>query len=573
MEALSANDPRAVGEFQLRARLGAGGMGRVYLGFSPAGRAVAIKVVHPELARDAEFRQRFAREVAAARAVSGMYTAPVVAAGLDDDPPWLATAFVPGPSLADVIARHGPLPEPAVWRLAAGLAEALRAVHACSLVHRDLKPANVLLAADGPHVIDFGISRAFEGTTVTAAGMVVGTPGYMSPEQADGAQAGPASDVFSLGCVLAYAATGNAPFGGGSAASVLYRVVTAQPDLTGLAGPIRDVISACLSKDPSQRPGLPAVGAMIARAGPAMTATPTSFWPDSVAGVIQAAAAYPTPTQVSAAPAGKVPAVQAPAGLGQPAAAQPGAMQPSARSGMVQGGYHAMATASMSVRRPAGPPASGAVPAAQGAPGLPTDPAAARSQPVTWPQTAPARLASRPSATQAPPAPRATLWPRPVAADAMSRYAPAPLRPQPPTPVLAAAWLMYSGAAFSLLSTLVTLATIGEVKTAFTARHPLLSGKTANSLAAVASVEVLVGGGAVVALWLWLAFASKQGRPWARTVGTVLFGVDTLALLLTLGTPGIGGTKGIGVVIWLIGLVTVILLWRRQSSEYFALRR
>ena len=160
MEALSANDPRAVGEFQVRARLGAGGMGSVYLGFSPAGRAVAIKVVHPELARDAEFRQRFAREVAAARAVSGMYTAPVVAAGLDDDPPWLATAFVPGPSLADVIARHGPLPEPAVWRLAAGLAEALRAVHACSLVHRDLKPANVLLAADGPHVIDFGISRA-----------------------------------------------------------------------------------------------------------------------------------------------------------------------------------------------------------------------------------------------------------------------------------------------------------------------------------------------------------------------------------------------------------------------------
>src|SRR5215472_8023037 len=212
MEALSANDPRAVGEFQLRARLGAGGMGSVYLGFSPAGRAVAIKVVHPELARDAEFRQRFAREVAAARAVSGMYTAPVVAAGLDDDPPWLA----------DMIARHGPLPEPAVWRLAAGLAEALRVVHACSLVHRDLKPANVLLAADGPHVIDFGISRAFEGTSVTAAGMMVGTPGYMSPEQAEGAQAGPASDVFSLGCVLAYAATGTAPFGGGSAASVLY---------------------------------------------------------------------------------------------------------------------------------------------------------------------------------------------------------------------------------------------------------------------------------------------------------------------------------------------------------------
>ena len=197
---------------------------------------------------------------------------------------------------------------------------------------------------------------------------------------------------------------------------------------------------------------------------------------------------------------------------------------------MVQDGYHAMATASMTVPRPAGPPAFGA------------------------------------------PTP-ATPWPRPAPADAMSRYTPAPLRPRPPTSVLAAAWLMYSGAAFSLLSTLVSLATIGEVKTAFSARHPLLSGNAVKSVAAVASVEVLIGGSAVIALWLWLAFASMQGRPWARTVGTVLFGVGTLGLLLTLGSPGIGGTKGISVVIWLIGLVTVILLWRRRSSEFFSLRR
>ena len=293
MEPLSANDPRSVGEFQLRARLGAGGMGRVYLGYSPAGRAVAVKVVHSELARDAEFRHRFGREVAAARAVGGMYTAPVVAAGLDDDPPWLATAYVPGPPLADVVARHGALPELAVWRLGAGLAEALRAVHACGLVHRDLKPANVLLAADGPHVIDFGISRAFDGTQLTAVGMVVGTPGYMSPEQAEGALVGPASDVFSLGCVLAFAASGNAPFGGGSAASVLYRVVTGRPDLTSVPEKLREVISACLAKDPKQRPELAALGAMITRAGPAVTATPTSFWPAEVAEVIEGATAAP----------------------------------------------------------------------------------------------------------------------------------------------------------------------------------------------------------------------------------------------------------------------------------------
>ena len=267
-----------------------------------AGRAVAVKVIHPELARDPEFRHRFSREVAAARLVSGMYTAPVVADGVNADPPWLATAYVPGPSLSDVVSRHGPLPDAATWRLAAGLAEALGAVHACGLVHRDLKPANVLLAPDGPHVIDFGISRACDGTSVTATGAVVGTPGYMSPEQAEGTEAGLPSDVFSLGCVLAYAATGNAPFGTGSAASVLYRVVTAQPDLTRVTPRLREVITACLAKDPAQRPGVAALGTMIAQAGPAVTGPPTSFWPDDVAQVIRGAGAYPTRVTPSPAP-------------------------------------------------------------------------------------------------------------------------------------------------------------------------------------------------------------------------------------------------------------------------------
>src|ERR1700744_1152881 len=213
MEPLSADDPRMIGEFRLHARLGAGGMGQVYLGFSPAGRPVAIKTIHTQFARDSEFLQRFSREVAAAGSVSGMYTAPVVGSGLSDSPPWLATAAGPGPPLAPVVGRYGSLPMAAVWRLAAGLAEALRAVHAAGLVHRDLKPANVLLADDGPHVIDFGISRAFAGTQLTGAGMVIGTPGYMSPEQAEGTVSGPASDMFSLGCVLAFTATGKPPFG------------------------------------------------------------------------------------------------------------------------------------------------------------------------------------------------------------------------------------------------------------------------------------------------------------------------------------------------------------------------
>ena len=167
MERLAADDPQQVGGYRLHARLGGGGMGQVFLGFSPAGRAVAVKVIHRQFARDPEFVRRFGREVEAAGAVSGAYTAPVVAAGPGDDPPWLATVFVPGPSLAEVIAHAGPLPEPAVWRLAGGLVEALQAVHAGGLVHRDLKPANVLLAADGPRLIDFGISRALEGTATT----------------------------------------------------------------------------------------------------------------------------------------------------------------------------------------------------------------------------------------------------------------------------------------------------------------------------------------------------------------------------------------------------------------------
>ena len=326
MEPLSADDPRQIGGFTLRSRLGAGGMGRVYLAFSPGGRAVAMKVVHPGLAADPEFLRRFRNEVAAARAVSGMYTAPVVGAGIDDDPPWLATAYVPGPPLADVVSRYGPLAEVAVWRLAAGLAEALRAVHACGLVHRDLKPGNVLLAADGPHVIDFGISRAFEGTAVTSTGMVVGTPGYMSPEQAEGQQAGPPSDVFSLGCVLAYAATGLAPFGGGSAASILYRVVTGTPDLGGITGDLRQVITACLVKNPAERIGLARLGPMIAALGPALSGSIGSFWPEPLAGIIAADHTHPV-TQVSAPPASpapsRAPASSAPSSGQVPASGSP----------------------------------------------------------------------------------------------------------------------------------------------------------------------------------------------------------------------------------------------------------
>jgi len=288
MEPLAAEEPRQVSVYRLESRLGAGGMGRVYLARSPGGRAVAMKVVHPELARDPEFMQRFRREVAAAQAVSDAYTAAVVGAGPDDNPPWLATTFVPGPPLATLVAQAGPLPEDAVWRLAGGLAEALQAIHAQGLVHRDLKPGNILVAPDGPRVIDFGISRTTSGTVVTATHTTIGTPAYMSPEQAQGLAVGPASDIFSLGSVLAFAATGVAPFGGGEAFAIGFRVVHGEPDLTRVPPPLRPVIDACLAKDPAVRPDLSELVQAVAGGSAAHPdITPGKFWPDQVSAVLE----------------------------------------------------------------------------------------------------------------------------------------------------------------------------------------------------------------------------------------------------------------------------------------------
>lgn len=253
-EELQPGDPGRIGPFRVVGRLGSGGMGQVFLGRSAGGRPVAVKVIRADLAADREFRARFRREVEAAQKVSGFHTALLVDADVDGPVPWLATAYVPGPSLADAVAGHGPLPAGSVLMLAAGLAESVAAIHAAGVVHRDLKPSNVLLADDGPRVIDFGISRAAEASALTGTGLVIGSPGYMSPEQAEGGQVGPPSDVFSLGAVLAYAAAGRGPFGAGSTAALIYRVVHAAPALDGIAADLRELISCCLAKDPATRP-------------------------------------------------------------------------------------------------------------------------------------------------------------------------------------------------------------------------------------------------------------------------------------------------------------------------------
>ncbi|UCM86639.1 bifunctional serine/threonine-protein kinase/ABC transporter substrate-binding protein [Streptomyces marincola] len=254
-EELGPRDPARLAGYRLLGRLGAGGMGVVYLARSAGGALVAVKTIQEEFAQEPGFRSRFTREVAAARRVDSRFALPVIADGEEAGVLWLASPYVPGPSLAEVIAARGPLPARGTRALGAMLAEALLAVHAAGLVHRDVKPGNVLLALDGPRLIDFGIARAVEGTAITRSGVVVGSPGFLSPEQAVAAgPVGPPSDVFSLGCVLAEAASGRPPFGTGTAEAVLYRTVHDPADLTGVPDGLRDVVARCLAKDPAARP-------------------------------------------------------------------------------------------------------------------------------------------------------------------------------------------------------------------------------------------------------------------------------------------------------------------------------
>ena len=324
MEVLQPGDPGSVGGYRLLGRLGAGGMGQVFLGVSPGGRKVAVKLIHQVHARDPQFRERFAHEIEAAQRVGGFHTAPVVDADPHADPPWMVTAYIEGPSLQEAVGRGGPLPPGTVRAVGAGLAEGLAAIHSRGLVHRDLKPGNVIMAADGPRIIDFGIARVLDATTgITATGGVVGTYAYMSPEQFRGEVAGPASDVFSLGSVLGFAATGRPPFGSDSALSIMYRVVNEPPDLAALADDqLRALITACLAKSSLARPAVQAILAALSGPGPesAVRRAPVGAAPTAVG--------YEMPTQTPApAPVATGPGPEAlfPRGTVPPADAVPSA--------------------------------------------------------------------------------------------------------------------------------------------------------------------------------------------------------------------------------------------------------
>ncbi|AKH86224.1 serine/threonine protein kinase [Streptomyces sp. CNQ-509] len=294
---LEQSDPAVVGGYRLAAVLGTGGMGKVYLSYTPGGRPIAIKVIRPEFSEDPEFRRRFQREVQSAQRVQGLYTAPVIDSDTEGAQPWLATAYVPGPSLAHAVAQHGALPLRSVLLLSVGVAEALHVIHGAGIVHRDLKPANVLLASDGPRVIDFGIARAAETTALTGTGVSVGTPSFMAPEQAAAGTVSKATDIFALGQIAAYAAIGSPAYGEGPSHAVLYRIVHEDPDLSRVPAELLPLVTRCLTRDPDGRPSLTEIIEQCHEISPEPLRQGEDWLPQAVVGSITERLRLPEPAK------------------------------------------------------------------------------------------------------------------------------------------------------------------------------------------------------------------------------------------------------------------------------------
>ncbi len=452
-------------------------------------------------------------------------------------------------------------------------------------MHRDLKPANVLLATDGPRVIDFGISRAADGTSLTAAGVVFGTPGYMSPEQAEGKAAGPDSDVFALGCVIAYAATGAGPFGSGTAAAVLYRVVHGEPALDGIPPRLKEIVSACLAKDPAARPPLRALSAAIASGMDATGPSAVSFWPRSVAGIISA---YQARLEQETRPGGQPAEAEefswasavhprtTPSDPGKskgpPLPPQAPPPNPGTRWPYASPGPQASPGAQASPG-PRASPGAQASPGPRASPGAQASPGP-RASPGAQGYPPPSGYGGAQASQPLPPPPRGYL----PASGGLSANGGWPLGsgpmgyPQPyppgsrgaiyalPSSMVTAVRLMYAGAAYALIYA------IGVVMVANTIirNYPY----TRTSLGGVVFLTVLLSV-IEIALWLGIARACKNRRNWARVTGTVLFGIHTLGALAVLGRSGLGLTKVLTGIGWLIACGAVIFLWQSPSSAFF----
>ena len=571
MEPLTRDDPAEIGGYRLRARLGAGGMGRVYLASTPGGRRVALKVVRPELGDDADFRARFRQEIEAAQRVRGLYTAELVNADPAATPPWLVTAYVPGPSLQQAVADHGPMPQETVILLIAGVAEALQAIHSAGVVHRDLKPSNVLLAPDGPRVIDFGIARAAETTNLTQSGMAVGSPPFMAPEQIRGLAITPAIDVFALGAVAAFALLGLPPFGEGQVAALMYRVLNEPPRLTGCSGPLRTLIERCLAKEPADRPTPaaiiescrslssgnlgeftdswlpPAVAAAAARA-PGTAGVPGSPSPRP-GGRSHIAAAQPGgPAHGAAGPNGAagVNSAAAPNGAAgvNGAAAPLGAPAPNGSAG-VNG---AASAANRATQAPGSPPRGSARPpfpgAGNGAPGW----SAPRVMTPPGDATAGRPRQAGPTGPGGPYPPAGPSW-----------------RPPVPSSLTTAAKLMNIGGGVCALGAIVGLGTVHELKTIIAQQHPLAPQGTVSAAIAILLVHGLIG----TTLWLWLARETSRGLRRARAWATVIFVIATVTGIgIDANAPSTPLTQAFGGINWVIGLCVVVLLWNRSSRAY-----
>ncbi|MCI3224691.1 serine/threonine-protein kinase [Streptomyces sp. NP-1717] len=429
---LGEGDPAVVGGYRLAAVLGTGGMGKVYLSYTPGGRPIALKVIRPEFSEDPEFRRRFKQEVHSAQRVQGLYTAPVIDSDTDGAQPWLATAYVPGPSLSHAVAQHGGLPLRSVLLLTVGVAEALHVIHGAGIVHRDLKPANVLLASDGPRVIDFGIARAADTTALTGTGVSVGTPTFMAPEQAAAGTVSPATDIFALGQIAAFAAIGAPAYGEGSSHAVLYRIVHEDPDLSRVPPELLPLVTRCLTRDPEQRPSLTEIIELCHELSPDALRQGEDWLPQAVAGSITERLRLPEPAKtpppqpaVTPTPTQFSPHNPAP---GQPPA--PGTVNPYAPTGFAT---------------PAAP--------AQGGPGVPGPPPQLpghQSYPTQGYQTPPPGYPTRPMQGHHTPAPGYHTPPPVIHAP----YVP-PAQPKPKR-----TGLIVAGA---IVGTLVILGVIGSL--------------------------------------------------------------------------------------------------------------
>ncbi|MGP4109344.1 serine/threonine protein kinase [Streptomyces sp. 4N509B] len=424
MESLTPHDPQRIGRYRLVGRLGGGGMGMVYVARSDRGRMVAVKTIRSELAQEPDFRRRFAQEITAARRVGGQWTAPVLDADIDAETPWVATGFIAGPSLYQVVSDHGPLPERTVRLLAGGMARALEAIHGVGLVHRDLKPSNVLLTLDGPRVIDFGIARALErapGETITRTGSVVGSPGFMSPEQVRGQRLSPASDVFGLGALLVFAASGRTPFGALDTDQhiLMYRTVEDRPDLALVPEGLHPLLNGCLTRQPEQRTPL---SELLAHPAPGGGEDPGPWLPAEVVDRVGRDAVLLLESETPRTRA--VPRL--------PEKARPDAAGPSGQAG---GSADRSPNRSAGGSAQAGTPSAAHQPARPDAPGTPPEPASPPPSPYAPAPVAGAAVASPGAASAGGPGsgPRSPL-PGGFGPPSASGFAASPYDPTAPMP-------------------------------------------------------------------------------------------------------------------------------------------